>query len=235
MSEVAKPTISMTFYAIAEELTMYFDTLALCETDEQRTDVQAQIERLGADLSRKADSIAGVLRRMDTEIGFRKVEEERLRNGRKTIERAEAWLKEYVASVMQKNGMLRISGDSAKVSLRVNGGVEPLKITEELSDAYKDITVRMPATLFEDICGICDDQDVDLRAKVKQIALEPSQDRIRETLERSQCANCGGAGKTCPSGPIDAPMNTCADCGGTGKGRIPGARLEPRGQHIRIT
>ena len=59
----------------------------------------------------------------------------------------------------------------------------------------------------------------------------PNTIRIRAALEHP-CATCGGS-KDDPADPRQF-ADSCPACGASGKQGVPGAHLDPRGQHVRI-
>ena len=116
MNEIAAQ--EKTLYALTDDLSAYFESremvaaqLAEPQQDSdgaalkaQLAEIDSQLDRLGADLATKTDNIAGVLRRMDVEQEHLKAEQERIHDRRKTFERAEKWLRDYVVSVMRQRG-----------------------------------------------------------------------------------------------------------------------------------
>jgi DnaJ-class molecular chaperone len=83
------------------------------------------------------------------------------------------------------------------------------------------------------LSGIVDDLPYEHATQIKHVGLIPSNARIRAALAEP-CAECSGTGKKMPSGPSDAPVEECPICHGTGKRTIPGAKLEDRGEHLRL-
>lgn len=165
MSTEIQPHKDKTFYALADELSVYFETremvmAALAEPQEpteaealkiQLAEIDTTLAKLGAEIAAKADNIAGVLRRMDTEQEQLKAEQERIHARRKTFERAEKWLRDYTVSVMRANGMDKLKTTGNTLYLRQTDAVV-VTDGEAIPEAYKNVSVKMPAWLWRFIC-----------------------------------------------------------------------------------
>ena len=107
-----------------------------------------------------------------------------------------------------------------------DGGLQPLQVDElELDWEWFNITVTMPCSMWQTLTvgGL---PSIDKTAK-----LSPDTERIREALkQRVVCPKCHG---TSTHVEIKDP---CPRCGGAGTipQTIPGARLYPRGEHLRV-
>src|SRR5689334_948566 len=166
VAEVAKR--SRTLYEIADDLVTAFDSLDLCTTDAERAEVQAMIDRAGAEIMAKADRTAGVLRRMDAEIELCAKEEERLTARRIRIEQGRDWLKGYVLNVMRDKGLGKIKGDTVTLRVQPNGGKlpvvidDPEQVPDELcwmegrvNKAFWDKLLFLSAIQFDNRSGQC--------------------------------------------------------------------------------
>ena len=179
-------------FEIADDLCTYMETLEMVKEDathdpEQVKELQAQIDRLGSELVKKAENIAGVLRRIKNECELIAAEEMRLTARRIAFEKAAKWLKSYTMSVMREKGMPYLKTPTVTLAIQGNGGIQPLVIDGEVPPEFKDITVKMPMIVFTVICRELEDGLYsDVRRDIKQVALEPSQARIREALARGQ-------------------------------------------------
>jgi hypothetical protein len=162
MSEIA--TQELTLYRLTDDISAYFETremLAVQLADPledgnadaikaQLAEVDAQLARLATELATKTDNIAGVLRRMGVEQDHLKAEQERIHDRRKTFERAEKWLRDYVVSVMEQRGMTQLKTTETTLFLRHSDAVVILD-SELIGVEYKNVTAKMPAQLWRQI------------------------------------------------------------------------------------
>jgi hypothetical protein len=159
-SEIAKQ--DSTLYALTDDLSAYFESremivAQLAEPLDRATDadplkaqlaeIDGHLARLGAELATKTDNIAGVLRRMATEQDALKAEQERIHDRRKTFERAEKWLRDYVVAVMRKAGTDKLKTPANTLFLRQSDAVV-VSDGSAIPPAYKNVTVKMPAWLW---------------------------------------------------------------------------------------
>lgn len=147
------------FWALADDLQAYTETMAMLEeqlagaTGEERPDIEADIlevkatiDALGAALVQKTDSLAGVLRRMKSDVALLKEEKARISARIGAVERAEKWLKEYTAGVLQEHGWKHLKTALNTIALRGNGGLRPLKLDEAVVPGeYWTVDVRLTA------------------------------------------------------------------------------------------
>lgn len=197
------------FWSIADDLEAYQETLALLRLqlaeplpDEDRSiliadhaEVKANIERLSSELLTKTDALAGVIRRMNQDMTELKSEEARLRDKRKAIEAGEAALKAYALKTMQEHGLKQLKTTENTVSIRPNGGVQPLVVDEEiLSVSLKTATIALPASELEDLM------------------IQFPEAKLLSTVSNNTA--------------IRAALSA---------GDVAGAKLEPRGFHLRLS
>lgn len=156
-----------TLYHLTDDISAYFESremvaAQLAEPLEpadaeplkvQLSEIDGHLQRLGAELAEKTDNIAGVLRRMATEQDALKDEQERIHARRKTFERAEEWLRKYVVSVMQQRGLKQLKTPSNTLFIRQSDAAV-ISDPALIEDAYKNVTVKMPAWLWRAIVGV---------------------------------------------------------------------------------
>lgn len=118
---------------------------------DQLAEIDENLKRLGAELTTKTDNLAGVLRRMSTEQDALKDEQERIYARRKTFERAEKWLRDYTVSVMQQQGLKQLKTQNNTFFLRQSDAAV-VEDASKLPEAYKNVTVKMPAWLWRFLC-----------------------------------------------------------------------------------
>jgi len=157
MSELAVQ--QRTLWALTDDISAWFESremvaAQLAEPTEDRAalttqlaEIDAALAKLGAELATKTDNIAGVLRRMSTEQDALKAEQDRIHARRKTFERAEKWLRDYVVSIMQSRGLKQLKTESNTLFIRQSDAVQ-VEEPAEVPEAYKNVTVKMPAWLW---------------------------------------------------------------------------------------
>jgi len=160
-----------TFAQIADDLSAYEETLAMIEAESpseeitaedlarQSAEVQMSLNRIGAELMTKTDSIAGVLRRLESETAFLKAEQDRIYQRRKAYERTQEWLERYVVSVMRERGLKSLKTASNTLSLRSSDAVV---FTDEAAVPmkYKRATVVLPERLWNVAKQVLSDEEM---------------------------------------------------------------------------
>ena len=140
----------------------------------------------------------------------------------------------YVQGEMEAAGVRRIDTPTGSLSIRGNGGVEPLVIDDEalIPERFKDVTLTVRADHFVILNGLLagyieGTEDNPITAwNVKESV---SNSRIREALAQP-CERCEGRG-TDPLGSSDHPVS-CSACQATGKRVVPGAHIGERGKSL---
>ncbi len=111
-----------------------------------------------------------------------------------------------------------------------NGGVEALELDMQLPTEFRLITVTMPEPQWINIA--------DEVSYAVDITVTANKSKIREALkQRVVCDKCAGKGETyMPNEDNEMVLVTCEKCEGKGTVpvTIPGARLLPRGEQVRI-
>ncbi len=113
----------------------------------------------------------------------------------------------YITVVLDKQPKKRLAGNLSELRLVGNGGLSPLVV-----DGWNKEKERWdtdPGLLPNELCTI---------------VRVPNNKAIREALQE-ECGVCQAFG---------FPDVQCSVCGGSGKAGVPGAHLDPRGQHIVI-
>ena len=133
-------------------------------------------------------------------------------------EARESRLKEICILALDSAAKKRVEGKTGSLSVRGNGGVQPLVIYQP--DIVPDEQCVWAGTVGPatwrriQMLAIADPQT--------KLERQPSNAAIREAL-----------GKPCPEcGTFPAPSDACQTCGGTGTMGVPGAHLEPRGRSL---
>ncbi len=182
---------------------------------------------------RKRDGITvKELCEIDQEIERLIVRRERFRDTLKSV-------KDMVKNVMRemnwKEGKTRkLVGVRHSLTLRGNGGVQPVTITDEtlLPEEVCDVTIRMSAADWSLIDSLIKTEMTEHILDRIKVATVPVIERIRKILE-TPCAKCDGRGFEPISEGIDGDM--CSECSGVGRMSVAGARLEPRGESVIVS
>ena len=203
--------------AIEEAMKLYF--AALPKKVDSTADAWQMLDRLAGE--RREIKGEKFICELDREI-------DRLKERRDGLRKRIESLKRYLLFVMQgmewpANKPRKLEGVRHSISLRGNGGVAPLTITDAalLPDELQDMRVTMTFAQY-----------LELRRTVWQKYEEgievdgpfPSNERIRAALAK-RCDHCDGA-------PAVGTKDECQWCSGTGCAVVPGARLDPRGETV---
>jgi Siphovirus Gp157 len=213
------PTINessqqLTLFRIVDDLQTWHETLAMVEAqlaeslpDDERlelqrshSEIEAQIETIGAQLAGKTDAIAGVVRRMGIEQDLVKAEEMRLHARRKTLERAEVWLRAYVVRVMLDKGIRNLKTPSNTIFLRGSEAVV-IEDAEKVPVQYKEASLKLPLWLWNRILQLALQRAEDLEA-LETIA-QISTVRHSETCSLSAIKRAIKGGTEVPGADVD--------------------------------
>lgn len=172
-------------------------------------------------LPQKVDAIAGQLRKWKAEAEAAKAEAKRVKEVAEAIEARAERLKSICIQIIQqcpvakisKTGSVSLAGASSVLRVQTSGGPQALSVYDPslLPIDYKTIVVRMTPEQF---------QRIGSGSAFPQFSTEPDTYAIRKALSTT-CNYCGGSGD-------------CHQCGDTGRHIVPGAKLEPRGSHLRV-
>lgn len=232
-----------TFWSLADDLATYTETLEMVQAEmagavvngcsdvalleAECKEIQAHRQRLGKELIAKTDNLAGVMRRLKSDITEQDAEQKRLYAKRKATEKALAWLNNYTASVMEENGWKSLRTTLNTITLRGNGGVAPLVITDE--SLVPDECCRWEGWVDADVwqalrsAGL----DDDMGCRLNRV---PNNTLIREALEKD-CPVCKGTGQVWGGGTPQVDKD-CSECAGSGKQGVIGCRLLERGHSV---
>jgi hypothetical protein len=228
--------------AIAERRLSLFDIEAgwipLLEARADAEDIQDTAERQAAiesaDLA-LADHVGAEVQKVDGVIGFSRFLEGIITAAKSEVSRqqrraqiAENVLKQVKANVlfaMQAGKSKRIDGTRGALTVKGNGGVAPLIITDE-------------SLLPDECCRVQGWMRADAWRKVMEGGLPPagsfSFERVPDdgAIRAKLLEPCG----RCDGGLVadGLAMKHCETCGGSGKQAVPGAYISERGSHVEI-
>lgn len=226
-------------------MTLWNIEQGLADLMEQREAALADPQQFGADLEqidlaiaeyikaevRKVDGVRSMVKHLEMIRDAAKAEAATMQDRAKAADRQLAVLKSAIQLTMEdmewREGKPRkLEGKTGSISLKGNGGKQPVVITDEsmIPDEYRTVTVKMDHDFWQRITRALPDL-----SGIRMVAKEPSLSRIAAALEEP-CGTCNGIG---------APWNNsssvaCEACGGSGKQGVPGAILAPRGQHVEV-
>lgn len=210
------------------------------DTPEAMREAEQAIAEYAAQEVRKVDGIRAYLNLCESMAEAAK-DEAAVQTARRAMWTARRdRLKAFCADVMTSIGKKRLDGLHGSLTLKGNGGVQPLMVTDEslLPDQYLNVTVKMPMVLWRDVLKSADRRAVQLLCSPARYreTVEPNNGEIRKALE-SRCEDCSGTGKryqVTDALELDQELVPCVSCGGSGKMSVPGARLLPRGESLVI-
>jgi hypothetical protein len=214
------------------------------QAEKQLAAIDSGIQNFIATKLKEVDDLRDPLLALESAIAINKADAERSMN------RALVLQNRYDRLVLMIKGCMEVlasSGfwkpkqtkklESARGSLTLsgNGGVEPVEITDEtmLPDEVCKYSVTLPAFIWKAICQT-EWENPAITVYLQKMTPQrlPSLTAVREVLEKP-CAACSGVGEIMVV-RLDA-KKICEACGGSGKAGVPGARLNPRGNHLRIS
>ena len=198
MTDQAIAINDRTFYAIADDLTAYTETLVMLEAErndlppEERSDIDRQIaevkeriEHISGELSHKTDAIAAVLRRLGKEQEFIHEERDRLKAKEQACERAEAQLREYVLMVMRQNETTKLKTPTNTLFIRNTDAVEVIDAAQ-LDPHYLTAEIKLSLALWQAILQAVQDaapQAVAANANLVRVRAEPALSIIRKAIK----------------------------------------------------
>lgn len=181
--------ISDDLAAFSETLDMLQAQLAKGVPDEEKSeleqniqDVQARLSSLGAELAGKADAVAIVIRRLAAERDFVHAERDRLKAKEAACERAEQWLRKYVVSVMQEKGIPHIKTAMNSLFLRSTESVEILD-ANAIPDHLQNAEIKLPLWLWHRVLLLICDAEIARELTAIRVKAEPSLSAIRKTIK----------------------------------------------------
>jgi len=176
----------------------------------------------------KADSYIGICRFLESVAAAAKSEEQRQARRRQVADNILRQIKATGLCALQASNRKRIDGTRGSLSIRGNGGVQPLVITD--AALLPPECCRMEGWISADL-WVALVMGHPIPTSGFSFNRVPDNAAIRAKL-LEDCGTCGG------SGGWGAEVNghpPCESCGGTGKNAVPGAYLGERGSRLQIT
>lgn len=122
----------MKLYELTEQYETLLDMLCDSEADEQV--IKDTLDALDGEIEEKADNYAKIIKQMQAYAEMLKAEEERLFNRRRSLENRSQGLKAMLQENLEFIGKTKFKTALFSFSVAVNGGKQPLTITENLGD-----------------------------------------------------------------------------------------------------
>lgn len=173
---------------------------------------------------RKVDGIRSMVKHLEMIRDAAKAEAATMQDRAKAADRQLQVLKSAIQMTMEemewREGKPRkLEGKTGSISLKGNGGKQPVVITDEalIPDEYRTVTVKMDHDFWKRITQALPDL-----GGIRMVTKEPSISRIAAALEEP-CKACNGEG-----------LVACPACGGSKRNGVPGAILAPRSAHIEV-
>jgi hypothetical protein len=206
------------------------------ETPEVRAAVEQQIQAAFDARIDRVDSVAHARRIF---VWAKQHAEEQARRYTARAARFERYVERIDAAIkwcLGRRGKRKLESIDNTLKVQANGGLQALDTSELTSAQWLNITVTLPALVWIDLLGLAQAAAPGsatyamLTRLTEKAPRTPDTERIREALkQRIPCPECHGAGG----------IKDVVDCRCEGKGTIPntvpGAKLLPRGEHVRVT
>lgn len=132
----------MKLYELTEQYETLLDMLCDSEADEQV--IKDTLEALDGEIEEKADNYAKIIKQMQSYAEMLKAEEERLFNRRRSLENRSQGLKAMLQENLEFIGKTKFKTALFSFSVAVNGGKQPLTITENLGDIPGKYLIPQP-------------------------------------------------------------------------------------------
>ncbi len=229
---------NLSLFDIERGLHELLDAWQEAETPEAVAEAEQAIQAYAAAEVRKVDGIRKYLAFCDTMIGAAADEVKAQTARRRMWESRRDRLKTFVFDVMKSFGAKKLECATGSLSIRGNGGLEPLTITDPalVPDELCTVTVEMSAIAWQELLALAGAEKDYASAKVMR---EPWNALIRTELAKP-CHDCEGRGhqrdlvfeEHISPDTLGRWRTLCSSCGGTGKRSVPGCRLSPRGESL---
>ncbi len=236
MSAPMTATQSLTFYTIETELQ---ELLTLRETAESEGSLPEELQAIDRQIEqyferevRKVDGIANAIHVYEHAAEAAQQEAIRIMARAKTLQSTADRIRENALRTMQLFGVKRLDTPMNRLRVCGNGGKEPLECEPvDVPFTFLTATVRMPYHEWLRLAAHIEE------VPAFTITTGPDNDAIRAALkQRVACPECKGVGQSVNIGHSEPQLDTCQRCMGVGTvpNTVPGARLLPRGEHLRV-
>jgi hypothetical protein len=183
-----EPRVTLSLYAIEDQLVALADTLDIVPS-EQEDELVARLGQALIQAIDKRDSMGRFLAHVDSQISFADTEIKRLQERKQAFVRLLERTETYVVRVIQSLGLdpkgkwQKLEGRTVTFSLRRQPASVVIDSEEDVPNAYRRATIKMAATLWEELL---DSVDTDLACRVRGVAKrsdEVSKSSVKEAIE----------------------------------------------------
>jgi hypothetical protein len=224
---------SMSLFRIEETMQDLLDMLEQANDDGDSAAVEEIDKALQNYIAlevKKVDNIAGAIRAYTTMALTADLEADRLLARGKMFHGIVERIKMHTKVAMELKGVRKLQTPLNALWVQNNGSLEPVEITElaNIPPALRKVTVTIPEDDWLYLFELVVSKVPTLLGRAKIGHPEPNNEAIRKELKMQvHCPECKGIG--------DA-VEPCKRCGakGTIPATVPGARLLPRGTHLRV-
>lgn len=129
----------LTLYEVSEHLIALLDTYDMCETDEQRMECNAEIQRTVEAQLHKVDNFSRFLSHVESQADLAAKEIERLKTRRAVFVNLQERLEQYAIRGMQALGLRKLDGDTSRLTLRNNTPAVDIDDEELVPAKFKTI------------------------------------------------------------------------------------------------
>lgn len=222
----AHVTTELSLWHIEDAISQLMDMREEATDPEEIAVIEGELVKYAQQELRKVDNVVGYLKHCAMMEGTAKEE------AAAQAERARVWkeraarLKRACQATMETytgGERKKLEGRAGVILLKGNGGRQAVTVSdpEMIPEECCDYVGAIPGPVWLKIAAHFEEL-----ADVK-LMRTPRSALIYEALQR-KCEVCDGDGKGLFS------EDACPACGGSGMAGVPGAHLEPRGQHIEI-
>jgi len=224
------------------------DDLTVANTELATT--ESSIQNFVAQQLRDVDGLRAPLKALEQGVALNKADAAAATNRAMVLQNRYDRLKDLIRECMialdqagewKPKESRKFESARGSLSLRGNGGAQPVEITDEalVPDEYCRVSVTMTALQWAEIVDYIPPVAMPHDPPLKVGPREVSKSAIAEALAK-KCEHCDGNGVVEAWGELDEDAeyrpaeNPCSACGGSGTQGVPGARLLPRGQSLQI-
>jgi len=223
----------LTLWAIEESILGLAEVIESPDaTQEEKAIAQQELVAWTEREVTKVDRVRAFLRHCETMEQAAKLEKQRMDSLATVWANRAKRLKDICLSIMQHRDVKRLEGATGVIRRQANGGKLALVIdrADLVPPKYKTFTYTFTHSQLVWLC-----KHVNIPGEVHGPDARMDESAIRKALE-TNCAVCEGNGKVYSPNPgmDEAEMISCSQCDGTGHQLVPGARLEERGEHVRV-
>ena len=145
----------ITLFAITDNLPALIETIDMVEPGtEDRAEIEAQIATYMEALPSKVDAVAHVLATYERMQDACDAEIKRIQDLKRTAASREHSLREYITAAMlnlpePRKGPRKLAGATNELTLKRTAGSVAIEDEDAVPEAYFDVTVKMPAWMWE--------------------------------------------------------------------------------------